>query len=100
MCATRVMRDITDRLPQAHRLRLRACKQASKRESAAAAAARAHGRNRGRGAVMTRVMRGDGVCVRVTGVTRGITDRHLHRQRHTACARSSDRAIERAPPQQ
>ena len=42
-CLTRVTRDVTDRLPQPHRLRLRAREQASKRDSAAAAAARAHG---------------------------------------------------------
>ena len=47
---------------------------------------------------MTRVMRGDDVLARVMRVMRGVTERHLHRQRqrHTARARASERASESA----
>ena len=47
---------------------------------------------------MTRAMRGDDVCVCVTRVTRGVTERHLHRQPATiATPAATARASVRAP---
>ena len=47
---------------------------------------------------VTRMMRARARVTPVTRVTRGVPERHLHRQRHTACARSSKRANETVPP--
>ena len=77
--------------------RVRAIERSGDRASAATAAARACRLCAGGTEIGGDVrMRARGA--RVTRVTRGVTERDLHCQRHTACARSSDQASERAPP--